>query len=346
MRAAILIAQRRPLELAEIEAPSVLRFGQVRVRVHFTGICGSQLGEIDGVKGTDPWLPHLLGHEGSGTVLEVGEGVRTAVPGDRVVLHWMRGAGIEAPPSAYDWDGTTVNAGWVTTFNEEAIVSENRVTRLPDDVDLEVAALFGCAVTTGAGVVTNDAALQLGESIVVMGAGGIGLSVVQAAALTGAHPVVAVDLYDAKLDLARRLGATDTVNAAISDVEVGIRGVLAGEGADVIVENTGNPRMIELAYSLTAAQGRTILVGVPPLDDRPSLYTLPLHFGKVLRGSHGGGTRPEIDIPRYAALYRAGKLDLEALVTNRYDLDRINDAIADLRAGRVVGRALVAVSSP
>lgn len=346
MRAAILIAQRRPLELAEIEAPSVLRFGQVRVRVHFTGICGSQLGEIDGVKGTDPWLPHLLGHEGSGTVLEVGEGVSTAVPGDRVVLHWMRGAGIETPPSAYDWDGTPVNAGWVTTFNEEAIVSENRVTRLPDDVGLEVAALFGCAVTTGAGVVTNDAALQLGESIVVMGAGGIGLSVVQAAALTGAHPVVAVDLYDAKLDLARRLGATDTVNAAISDVETGIRGVLAGEGADVIVENTGNPRMIELAYSLTAAQGRTILVGVPPLDDPPSLYTLPLHFGKVLRGSHGGGTRPEIDIPRYAALYRAGKLDLEALVTNRYDLDRINDAIADLRAGRVVGRALVAVSSP
>src|SRR3990172_7470779 len=199
MKAAILVRQHEPLVVAEVELPQVLDVGQVLVKVHYSGICGSQLGEIDGVKGEDRFLPHLLGHEGSGTVLEVGPGVRHVKAGDKVVLHWRTGAGIESSTSSYSWQGRKVNAGWITTFNEYAVVSENRLTAIPHDSDPEVAALFGCAVTTGFGVVQNNARVRIGESVVVFGAGGVGLNIVQAAALVSAHPVIAVDLYDNRL---------------------------------------------------------------------------------------------------------------------------------------------------
>jgi S-(hydroxymethyl)glutathione dehydrogenase/alcohol dehydrogenase len=344
MKAAVLTELHRPLSIVDVTAPEALRFGQVRVRVHYSGICGSQIGEIDGVKGPDRWLPHLLGHEGYGTVLEVGEGVTSAAPGDGVVLHWMRGDGIEAPAPSYDWDGRQVNAGWVTTFNEEAVVSENRVTRCPESLPPRLAPLLGCAVTTGIGVVVNDAALRVGESIVVLGVGGVGLSEVQGAAQAGGNPIVAIDLHQPKLDLARRLGATHVMDGTRDDFEEHLAEILPEGVADVVIENTGDPRMIERAYRLTGSQGRTILVGVPPAGALASLYTLPLHLGKRLQGSRGGGALPQHDIPRYAALHEAGRLELQELVTAEYTLDEINDAIDDLRAGRIAGRALIAVS--
>ena len=153
--AAILVEQRSPLVIDEVGLPTALDVGQVLVRLHYSGICGSQIGEIDGVKGPDRHLPHLLGHEGSATVLEVGPGVATVQVGDLVVLHWRQGKGIEAVPPVYDCSGLSVNAGWVTTFNEFAVVSENRCTTVPPETDRQLAALFGCAVTTGFGVVEN-----------------------------------------------------------------------------------------------------------------------------------------------------------------------------------------------
>jgi len=205
-KAAILTALRKPLVVTEIGLPEALDVGQVLVKIHYSGICGSQLGEIDGVKGEDKYLPHLLGHEGSGMVLAIGPGVRHVGPADKVVLHWRKGIGIESPTPAYTWNGSKVNAGWLTTFNEYSVVSENRLTRIPPDSDMEVAALFGCAVTTGFGVVQNSAKLRIGESVVVFGAGGVGLNIVQAAALISAYPIIAVDLYDNRLELARRMG--------------------------------------------------------------------------------------------------------------------------------------------
>ena len=147
----------------------------------------------------------------------VGPGVRHVRPQDKVVLHWRKGLGMEALPPNYRWDGQPVNSGWVTTFNEWAIVSENRLTAIPPDSDLEVAALFGCAVTTGFGVVTNNAQLKIGETVVVYGAGGIGLNIIQAAALTSAYPVIAVDLHDNRLALAQTMGATHLINARTED---------------------------------------------------------------------------------------------------------------------------------
>jgi S-(hydroxymethyl)glutathione dehydrogenase/alcohol dehydrogenase len=330
--AAILVAQREPLVVEEIEVPEPT-FGQALVRIDRSAICGSQLGEIDGVKGADPYLPHLLGHEGIGTVEAIGPCVTTVAPGDRVVLHWRPGAGVEGPPPHYRWGHRKVNAGRVTTFQGHAIVSENRITRVPPEIDPGSAVLYGCALLTAYGVLANDAQLKLGESLVILGAGGVGQSLVLLAALAGAYPIVAVDLYPAKLELARRLGATHVVCNREGDPLRAILAAVGPRGADVVVENTGVPPVMALAYDVTAPRGRTILVGVPRHDVRLSIDTMPLHFGKVLTGSHGGDASPEIDIPRLVRLQGTGRLDPRPLLTHEVDLARINDGIALLRSG-------------
>lgn len=346
MKAAILVEQRKPLVIAEIELPVALDVGQVLVKVHYSGICGSQLGEIDGAKGEDKFLPHLLGHEGSGTVVETGPGVRHVKAGDKVVLHWRKGLGIEPVPPKYKWGGKTVNAGWVTTFNEYAIVAENRITPIPADSDMEVAALFGCAVTTGFGVVVNNAKVKIGESVVVFGAGGVGLNIVQAAAMVSAWPLIAVDLHDNRLALARDMGATHLINSGKTDARKAILDIVGAAGVDVFIDNTGQPAIIEMGYQLVKPQGRVTLVGVPKKGNNINVYSLPLHFGKGLSGSHGGEAVPEQDIPRYQGLYSAGKIRLKELLTDRFALGDINVAIDGMRSGRISGRCLVQLGQP
>jgi S-(hydroxymethyl)glutathione dehydrogenase/alcohol dehydrogenase len=341
MMAAILVKLHEPLIVDEVMLPEKIEFGQVLVKVRYSGICGSQIGEIEGVKGHDKYLPHLLGHEGSGEVLEVGPGVKYVHPGDHVVLHWRKGRGIDSDPPTYMWKGRRLNAGYVTTFNQYAVVSENRLTTIPENFELEVASLFGCAATTGLGVVTNDAKLKVGESIVIFGAGGVGLNVVQGAAMTSAYPIVAVDLFDKRLKLAKEFGATHLINSARTDAKTEIQQILESDGADVIVDNTGNADIVALAYELTQPQGRTILVGVPRKENNISIHSLPLHFGKILTGSHGGQTDPSVDIPKYIRLYRAGKLKLNGLITDRFALGEINLAIEKMRRGKVAGRCLI-----
>lgn len=341
MKAAILVEQRKPLVITEIDLPEHLDVGQVLVRLHTSGICGSQLGEIDGAKGHDPYLPHLLGHEGCGTVERVGPGVKRVAVGDKVVLHWRKAPGIDAAPPVYSWAGRKVNAGSVTTFNEYSVVSENRLTVVPAETDPEIAALFGCAVTTGLGVVVNNAQLSIGESVVVFGAGGVGLNIIQGAAMVSAWPIIAVDIHESKLDLASSLGATHRINALETDAASVIRDITGPRGLDVFIDNTGLPAVIEAGYNLVNPQGRVILVGVPKKGSNSSLYTLPLHFGRVLSGSHGGEAQPERDIPRYLALFNTGRLELKSLITERYPLARINDAISAMKEGRVAGRCVI-----
>ncbi len=341
IRAAILVEQKTPLVVDEILLPGHLEPGQVLVKIHYSGICGSQLGEIDGAKGPDRFLPHLLGHEGSGTVLTVGPGVTHVAEGDNVVLHWRKGLGIEAVPPIYMWGDDRVNAGWITTFNEAAIISENRLTRIPKDSDIEVAPLFGCAVTTGFGVVVNNAKLRIGESVVVFGAGGVGLNIIQAAAMVSADPIIAIDLHDGRLELASKMGATHTLNASTSDAKAFIEEVLSGQALDVFIDNTGNPTIIEMGYALSGPLGRIILVGVPRRDNDVSIHSLPLHFGKSISGSHGGETVPEVDIPKYLRMYQRGKLSLKELITETYTLDDINEAIEGIRNGSISGRCMI-----
>ena len=344
MKAAILVEQNQPLVIDKVELPSSLDFGQVLVQIHYSGICGSQLGEIIGVKGPDIYLPHLLGHEGSGVVVEIGPNVSHVKVGDSVVLHWRQGKGIEARPPKYRWQDKPLNAGLVTTFNQHAVVSENRVTKIPDDFDMRIATLFGCAVTTGLGVINNNANVKIGESVVVWGVGGVGLSIVQGAAMVSAYPIIAIDLYDSKLKLAQKVGATHTINAKDINPEGEIKKILGNAGADVIIDNTGNTKIIEKAYELTNPNGKTILVGVPLRGDNISIYTLPLHFNKILKGSHGGEAIPHLDIPRYIRLLQSGKMTLDGLITNEFTLEEINEALDFFRRGEA-GRIVIGMNS-
>jgi len=342
MRAAILVESRQPLEVAELALPEELSFGQVHVKIHYSGICGAQINEIEAAKGPDKFLPHLLGHEGSGTVLRTGPGVRHVKVGDHVVLHWRPSLGLQCDPAKYLWGNRTVNAGWVTTFNDEAIISENRLTPIPPTFDLRMAPLFGCAVTTAVGVVNNDAHLKIGQSIVIFGIGGVGLNIAQAARMVSAHPIVGIDLFDSKLSFSREWGVTHTINSKTTGDQLPslVREIVGSAGADVVVDTTGNARVIETAYELTHADGRTILVGVPRKDDKACIYTLPLHFKKILKGSHGGSAEPHIEIPRLIRLIENGKMRLDGIITHTFPLDRINEAIATMREG-VASRVLI-----
>jgi S-(hydroxymethyl)glutathione dehydrogenase/alcohol dehydrogenase len=325
LKAAVLVESGKSLELADLELPA-LGVGQVLVSIKYSGICGAQIGEIDAVKGVDKFLPHCLGHEAVAVVQEIGLGVKTVAINDVVILHWRPSLGIQSDPPVYLWNGRRVNAGWVTSFQEQAVVSENRVTKLPGGIDERIGPLFGCSLTTSYGVITRDANVRVGESVLVFGAGGVGLPIIMLAALAGAHPITVVDPVPAKLAAAYEHGGTPATTP---------------DGLyDCVVDTTGRSDVIEKAYAKTKPQGRTILVGVPRHDDPITIHSLPLHFGRVLTGSHGGDSKPHEDIPLLAALVRAGKLNLSGLITHEYPLERVNEALDVMRSG-AAGRILL-----
>ena len=339
--AAILVEQKKPLVIDQIKIPDQLEAGQVLVEIYVSGICGSQIGEINGVKGEDKYLPHLIGHEGCGRVKKIGSGVATLNINDKVVLHWMKGSGINSEVPKYMWNGKEVNAGWVTTFNKYAIVSENRCTAIPEHISNDEAALFGCAVTTGFGVIENNAKLKMGESVVVMGSGGIGLNVIQAAKLSSAYPIIAIDQYDTRLELAKSLGATHIINSLnknfVEEIEKIVKNSL-----NVFIDNTGSSKIIEKGYELVNSEnGRLVLVGVPKRGDNINIFSLPLHLGKIITGSFGGECQPEKDILRYLKLLELGKFSLKNIVTERYSLKDINFAIDRMKKGLSSGRILI-----
>jgi S-(hydroxymethyl)glutathione dehydrogenase/alcohol dehydrogenase len=341
MKAAILVEQNAPLVVGEVEPPN-LEAGQVLVKVEYSGICGKQMEEISGRRGADQYIPHLLGHEGAGVVQEIGPGVRKVKPGDHVVMHWMKGSGIDSAPPRFERDGVTVSAGWVTTFSQQTVVSENRVTPIDKDISLDVASLMGCAVTTGLGIVFNNAELKPGQSIAIFGVGGLGINVVQGAALVNAYPIVAIDLFDDKLDQAKQFGATHTINSSQGDPTAQLKELSGGKGFDATVDVTGNTGVRQAAYNATSNTGRTIYAGVPHHDEQITIDSFPLHFGRRVIGSHGGETKPDVDIPRYLELYKSGKLKLDEQISHRFVLDDINDAVEVVQKGQAT-RCLISM---
>jgi S-(hydroxymethyl)glutathione dehydrogenase/alcohol dehydrogenase len=339
-QAAILEQSRQPLIVDTVTLPEELLAGQVLLRVKFSGICGAQLNEIDAAKGPDKFLPHLLGHEGLAEVLEVGPLVRHVAPGDQVILHWMPGEGFQSDPAVYSWKGKRLNAGWVTTLSELTIVSGNRCTKIESTLAPQLLPLLGCAATTAVGVIGRDAELKLGESVVVLGTGGVGLLTIEAARASGGYPIVGVDKVEARLDHARQLGARNTVLVGDTDVFEEVIAALGGISPDVVIETTGARSMIELAYRLVSTAGRAILVGVPRHDEPASFDTLPLHFNTMVTGSKGGGARPDVDIPRIVLLAQAGLFRLDALPVRVFPLSKVNEAI-DLVQSGLPGRAVI-----
>ena len=333
MKAAVLEKLNAPVVLDEIEILD-LDYGQVLVQIHCSGICGAQIREISGAKGEDKYLPHLLGHEGGGIVIETGRGVTHVKKGDHVVMHWRKGVGIEAPFPKYRRGDGLVGGGSVTTFSEYSVVSENRLTSVSKDVPFEISALMGCGVTTALGLINNDARVKIGESVAVFGCGGVGLSVVQGATMVSADPIIAIDILDHKLEAAKQLGATHIINSRKGDIRGEIGDIVKYKGVDVCVECTGLVDLIDQAYEVTAPNGRTVMVGQPRHGQDLVIRSMMNNFrGKRLMDSEGGGTNPTVDIPRYLNLYRQGKLKLNDLITHRYPLDEVNMALDKVRSG-------------
>lgn len=343
MRAAVLTEPGKPLPiLTGIDIPD-LEPSQVLVRLAYSGVCHSQLMEVRGLRGDDPWLPHMLGHEGSGKVLAVGGGVTKVRPGDYVILGWIKGDGQDCGGAQYLRDGKIINSGGVTTFSEQAVVSENRLVPLPDGVPMDIAVLFGCAVPTGAGIIINEMDPEPGSTIAVFGLGGIGMSALMATRLHDCATVIAVDVSERKLAMARDFGASVTINSAERDPVAEIDRLTQGRGVDYAVEASGICSVIENAFEVTRRRGGLcIFASHPRHGERISLDPHALISGKQIRGSWGGACNPDTDIPKLAALYREGRLPLEKLITRRYALDEINQAIDDLEAGRV-GRPIIEI---
>ncbi|MBI1206623.1 MAG: zinc-binding dehydrogenase [Azospirillum sp.] len=337
MKAAVLFACGEPLRVVDgILVPEPAR-GQVRVRLAYSGVCHSQLMEMRGDRGPDPYLPHLLGHEGSGIVVATGDGVTKVAPGDRVILGWIKGNGLDAAGPKYRLGETIINAGGVTTFNTEAVVAENRVVRLPEGVPLDVAVLFGCAVPTGAGIAFNEIAPEPGARAAVFGLGGIGMVALMGLRAAGCGRIIAVDIEPTRLAAALQLGATDTIDARTEDPVAVIRALTDGQGVDCAIDAAGKIATIEQAFnSVRKFGGLSVFASHPRSGERISLDPHDLISGKRIRGSWGGASRPDIDLPIYAALYRDGRLPLDQLIGKRYPLDDINAALEDLAAGRVM----------
>ena len=334
-QAAILVEQNKELIVDEVEIPT-LEPGQVLVEIKATRICGSQLGEIDGVKGPDNYLPHLLGHEAGGIVREVSPLVTRVKEGDHVVCHWRPAPGILGPCPAYDWKGTQVNAGHITTFSQHSIISETRLTPIDRKYGHEVSALMADTITTGFGVISNDAKVRIGQSVCVIGVGGIGLGAVLGAKLAGAYPIIAVDLFSHKLEQARECGATHSINSSEVDLKEALCDILGKPEVEVMIEGTGNPKVIERAYELTSKEGTCVLFGVLRFDEKIEINTLPLHFGRTLTGSEGGQSQPHLEIPRYLQMMDAGVFHLDDFVSHRCKLEEVNLAISRMRSGESI----------
>ncbi|MFC0241613.1 zinc-binding dehydrogenase [Rhodopseudomonas telluris] len=335
-RAAVLHELNQPLSIETVEAPA-LAAGQVLVKLAYSGVCHSQVMEARGGRGPDRYLPHMLGHEGSGVVVEIGEGVAKVRPGDRVILGWIKGAGADAQGIRYKGRNGYINAGAVTTFNEYAVVAENRVTPLPPGVPMDVAALFGCALPVGAGIVINIAKPPPGSTLAVFGLGGIGLSALMACKLFSCKQLIAVDVEPAKLEMARELGATAVIDASRSNPVEEIRALTGGLGVDFAIESAGLTRVIEQAFDATRRfGGLCVFASHPKSDEKIALDPFELICGKRILGTWGGDSRPGHDIELLAGLYRDGKLPLASMFTRRYALTEINAALDDLEHRRSV----------
>ena len=352
MKAAVLYETNQALEIRELEQEPP-KAGEVRVRVGAAGVCAS---DRHVMKGTSLLpLPVVLGHETAGTVEEVGEGVVRVKPGDRCILSFVSNCGhcrtcrvglpnicetnLETGPSQYDGttrlhDGDTevYQMGKLGAFAESMVIPQQACQPVPDEVPFPVGALIGCRVTTGVGAVINSPAAAAGMSVAVFGCGGVGLNVIQGARLMGASRIIAVDIYDHKLEFSYRFGATDTVNSREVDPVEAIRD-LTGDGVDMALDSFGAPDVVAGAVKSLRRGGTAISVGLAPVGATAPIDVVDMiRSQKTLVGSYYGSASPHETFRKLVDYYLKGKIDLDSMITRTYSLEQVNegfDAIAE-----------------
>lgn len=356
-------AESKPLRLAEVElAPP--RPGELLVRIDAAGLCHSDLSVINGDRPRP--TPMALGHEATGTVLETGDPDSEFKPGDKVVLAFLPSCGqcpscgagegyLCQPGATANGEGRLLRGGHrlaetsgekiyhhlgVSAFATHAVIDQRSAVKIPSDIAPEIAALFGCAVLTGVGAVMNTAQVRPGESLVVYGLGGVGLSSLLGGVAAGANPIIAVDPVAEKRALALELGAAAAV--APADAPAAIADLTGGRGADVAIETAGKAVVLAAAYKATRRGGRTVTVGLPNPSEMLSFPAVSLVAeGKILQGSYMGSSIPSRDIPRYIALWRAGRLPVHRLLSGTAPLSEINRLMDELAAGRVIRQVVL-----
>ncbi len=347
-RAAIQTVPNGPLIIDELPLPEP-GLDQVAVKLFSSGVCHSQL---HGMKDATARRPLLLGHEGTGVVIQAGAEVSHVKEGDHVIVTWVTRTAQPtppadmAPPVAVEYQGEPAFYWNVHTWSEHVVAAAELVVGIAQDAPTDVSCIVGCAVLTGAGAVMRTAQVRPGDSVAVFGVGGVGLSALRMAALLEAYPIIAVDLRDDKLEFARRFGATHVVNAAQGDPVAAIRD-LTGGGVDYAFDAIGVRATTEQILDATrpgwsgadSHGGMAVLIGIPPAEMTLDPRKIMFHQRRY-RGSHGA-TIPERDFPMYLRLHAEGKFPLDKLVTDRYRLDQINEACAALRAGDIMGRAII-----
>lgn len=358
MQAAVCYAFGQPLVVEEIEVDPPMA-GEVKIRMVATAICHSDIhvirGEWEGA------LPVVAGHEGAGIVAEVGPGVTHVREGDHVVVSLLRACGrcrwcVKGAPNLCEGtfalgnesrlrsrSGQPIVQGLRTAaFAEYVVVDQSQLAPVPPTMPLESAALLACGVITGLGAVVNRARVEPGSSVVVIGAGGVGINAIQGARLAGAHPIIAVDRVDSKLAAALNFGATHGVHAGRDDLQRSVSEITNGWLADYVFVTVGNRAAAEQAYALAGKRGMVVLVGVP---DGASTVPIPIgttvEMEKMITGSLMGTTRLSEDIPWLVSLYQSQRLKLDELITARYRLSQINEAIAATESGSALRNVIV-----
>ncbi|NGX63641.1 MAG: Aryl-alcohol dehydrogenase [Candidatus Anoxychlamydiales bacterium] len=337
-KAAILYEINKPLVIDTIKLPP-LKDSQVLVKIAYSGICQGQLLEIKGFKGEDKYLPHCLGHEASGVVVEIGKGVTKVKANDKVALTWIKGVGLDGFGCVCECSGKKINAGPISTFSEYSIISENRLYKVKSDISMEEIALLGCAIPTGLGSVLNIAKPKKNQSIAVFGCGGIGLLAIQGAKISGCSSIVAIDLFDNKLQIAKKMGATHTINASKYSKEH-LTELIKTE-LDFAIESSGSPKaMLHSLESIRPRGGTAVILGNTHHEDVIKINPKHFNLGKRILGSWGGECMPDQDYPFFEKLIEEKKLDLTFLTNDKYHLDDINQAIKDVEMGKAT-RALI-----
>ena len=364
MKAAVLRETKRPLSVEDLQIASP-GDGEVLVKIGAAGVCHSDSHFMNGDLAIT--LPCVLGHEGAGVVEAVGAGVTQLKPGDHVVLLFRAACGrceycAKGRPALCAMAGQLRNTGrlldgtsrlsrdgeeirhflGVSCFAERTVVPVQGAVKIRDDIPFEIAALMGCSVLTGVGAAVNTAAVEPGASVLVIGAGGVGLNCVMGAALAGAKQVITADLSDSKLEMSLDFGATHTVNAGENDLVAAVREMTGGEGVDYAFEAIGNPKAMRQAFESVRRGGTATAVGIARMGSEMSIDAGELVYQeKTLKGSYYGTTRPHRDIPRFLDLYSAGQLPLDKLVSRRYPLEQVNEAFDALLAGEVARSVLI-----
>tara|TARA_X000000950_G_scaffold289425_1_gene413271 strand:- start:14389 stop:15438 length:1050 start_codon:yes stop_codon:yes gene_type:complete len=341
-RAAILRQINKPLEISNILVPSRLFKGQVLVKMMYSGICGSQLGEIKGIKGKDKYLPHLLGHEGIAEVIERNKKVKKVKKNDIVLLHWMPSNGINSKTPFYtDQKNKKINAGFVTTFNEYAIVSENRLTKIDGQKEnLLNYLLLGCTSSTAIGSVNKNLPIKKTSYVIVSGCGAIGLYIIKYLKFLGIRNIIGIDIDNKKIEFAKNLGCLNTINSNEKNFSKKLNNILK-EGADYVFECSGNSRQITDMFKILKSNGSLNLIGVPKNGSKSEFNTLDINLGKKIIGNKGGDFYAKKHLPQYKKIIHSKSCNHKNFITETIGLDELNNYFKKMSQGKILGKGII-----